>query len=117
MKDRSKIILVQLLRTLGAFVVLFALCFQLLVDTQLFYSGDLTERDSITCVIEKDGPAQSENFEKLEFYQVSIRHTTTVSVAMFLTKGLANKFGRANVPHSNRSRYILFQNPKLDCAV
>lgn len=117
MKDRSKIAQIQLLRTLGAFVVLFALCFQLLVDAQLFNSGDRSEVDSITCVIEKEGPAQSENVEKLEFYQVIVRHTHTVTVALHLNKGLINMFGRANVPHSNRSRYILFQNPKLHCTV
>lgn len=117
MKVRAQIKQVRFLRTLGAFVVLFALSFQLLVDTQLFNSGDRSEADSITCVIEKEGPIQSENVEKLEFYQVLIRDTHTVTVALHLNKRLTDKFGRANVPHSNRSRYILFQNPKLHCTV
>lgn len=98
-------------------MVLLALCFQFLISTHVINSVDLAELDSITYVIENDGLTQLENFEKLEFYQVSIRHTTTVSVALLLNKRLINMFGRANMPHSNQSRYILFRNPKLHCAV
>lgn len=108
---------VPLLNSIGALVVLVALCIQFLISTHVLSSVDLPELDSITYVIENDGPVQVENFEKLECYQVSVHHTSTVSVALLLNKGLANKFGRANVPHSNRSRYILFQNPKLHCSV
>lgn len=117
MKSHLKKARVPLLNSIGALVVLFALCIQFLVSTHVVNSVDLAELDSVTYVIENDCQSQVENLEKLEIYQVSVRHTSTVSVALLLNKGLTNIFGRANMPHSNQSRYILFQNPKLHCAV
>ncbi|MHB1277300.1 MAG: hypothetical protein ACYC1Q_02775 [Bacteroidia bacterium] len=117
MRSQVKTSQVTLLNSLGALVVLLVLCFQFLISTHVLNSVDLSELDSVTYVIENDGFSELENFEKLEFYQVLIRHTSNVSVALHLNKGLTNMFGRANVPHSNRTRYILFQNPKFHCAV
>lgn len=116
MKRQHKTSRVPLLNTIGALVVLSAVCFQLFAGSVLTSSQDLSDIDSITYVIEKDALVEFAGIEKQEFYQTLAHHPNKVtSVALHLNEGLTNMLGRASVPHSNQLRFILFQNPKLDC--
>lgn len=90
-----------------------------MVSTQyLKKSGNLVDLDSIAYSIETDAPLEDFNEGEGNFvHSLFLYSKNRTEVAIQLNNALIFLCGRANVPHFNRARYILFRNPKFDCIV
>lgn len=103
---------------LGLFLLLLMLSVQMVSTQYLQKSGNLVDLDSIAYSIETDAPLEdfNEGDDKL-VYSLFLYSKNRTEVAIQLNNVLLFSCGRANVPHFNQARYILFRNPKFDCVI
>jgi len=103
---------------LGLFLVLLVLSVQMVSTQYLKKPGNLVDLDSIAYSIELDEPVEDFNEGEDNFlYSLFLYSKNRTEVAFQLNNALIYSCGRANVPHFNQARYILFRNPKFDCVV
>lgn len=100
----------------GVLMVLVAFLFQLYAISFEEKNVNLPDMDSITCSIQVDGPIEVSKTENEEEFQFFFIHTRTRQyIAFHENQILIHHVGRANTPHLYQARYILFENPKIDC--
>ncbi len=102
----------------GLFLLLLMLSVQMVSTQFLKKSGNLVDLDAIAYSIETDAPLEELNGSEDNFLYSQILYSKNrMEVAFQLNNTLIFTCGRANVPHFNQARYILFSNPKFDCLV
>jgi len=103
---------------IGLFLLLLVLSVQMVSTQYLKKSGNLVDLDSIAYSIETDAPLEEFNESEDDFtYSLFLYSKNRTDVAIQLNNAFIFSCGRANVPHFNQARYILFRNPKFDCIV